>query len=152
MILVPATNAHVSELLSWVRCSAHLRAWAGPNMRYPADIDTLTEDLQLVQKSSFSLLTKDQELLAFGQHYLRLGHCHLCRLIVSPGQRGKGVVQKLVELISTQGKREFAVRSCSLFVYIDNSFAIKAYLKAGFIRQDYPSPDSIADCLYMVNS
>jgi len=82
-----------------------LREWAGPNMRYPAGIDTLKQDLYLANWESFLLVSIDQELLAFGQYYLRLGCCHLCHLIVSPQYRGGGVAQTLIELISIEGKR-----------------------------------------------
>lgn len=150
MNLIEPNATHLSELLTWVKDKEQLAQWAGSNMRYPCCVNSLAQDL--AAWPSFALASKDQELLGFGQYYLRLGHCHLCRLIVSPRHRGKGLVQKLIEMISIEGTRELGVNSCSLFVYRENTVAIKAYQKIGFISKDYPASDVIDDCLYMVIS
>jgi ribosomal protein S18 acetylase RimI-like enzyme len=95
-------------------------------------------------------MSADHKLLGFGQYYVRLNHCHLCRLIVAPSQRGRGLARILIEEIARAGRRASKLKSSSLFVYKDNLAAIKAYEKFGFRVADYPSDDVIENCFYMV--
>ncbi|MFT6407494.1 MAG: ribosomal protein S18 acetylase RimI-like enzyme [Arenicella sp.] len=150
MTLIIPTISHYSELLSWIASADQLTNWAGPNIAYPSKVELLINDLQAKGWSSFSLISKKHQLLAFGQYYRRQGCCHLCRLIVSPKHRGKGLVETLIEGISLEGYRELGVNACSLFVYSDNSSAIKAYQKIGFAVAQYPADDAMDNCLYMI--
>jgi len=118
-------------------------------MSYPSDVENLTNDLQSNNWPSFSLVSQDNQLLAFGQYYLRQGCCHLCRLIVSPTHRGKGIIKQLVDRISIQGCHHLEVNTQSLFVYTYNSSAIKAYQKLGFVTKQYVATDAMQNCLYM---
>jgi len=147
--LIRSTVMHFSEILTWVNSREDLLEWAGQNMQCPASRETLIADLSSNGWPSFSLVSIDKELLAFGQYCLRLDRCHLCRLIVSPLHRGEGVVQALIEMLSIEGTKELGVTSCSLFVYADNLSAVRAYQKAGFVEANYPSEDIIENCLYM---
>ncbi len=139
-------------LLAWVENDDHLLQWTGPGMRYPMTTDTLSQALYSSGWPGFSLVSSNDELLAFGQYYLRLGRCHLCRLIVSPKHRGKGIAQRLLMLLSDRGCNDLGVSGCSLFVHCHNHAAINAYHKYGFVVEHYSQPDSINDCLYMVKS
>lgn len=150
MKLTQVTHLHFSEILRWVNTEKQLLEWAGPNVRYPTNARDLELDVLAQSWPTFALVSEVEELIGFGQYYLRLDHCHVCRLIVSPTHRGKGVVRQLIELISAEGTRQLDVSACSLFVYQDNTAAIKAYEKMGFIGIDYPTDDAIAGCLYMV--
>ena len=136
--------------MSWFESEQKLIIWSGLNFRYPFDQSTFTEDLNLDSLDSFVLISDDFQLLAFGQCYLRLGRCHLGRLVVSPKQRGKGLVSNLISLLSNFGMNKFNVDACSLFVLEENIPAIKAYEKIGFITTDYPDVNPLDNCLYMV--
>jgi ribosomal protein S18 acetylase RimI-like enzyme len=149
MKLETPITEHYSELLSWVTSAEQLADWAGPNMSYPCDTQRLTSDLQSSNWPSFSLVSHDHKLLAFGQYYLRQGRCHLCRLIVSPEHRGKGIIKQLIDLISIQGCQQLEVNTQSLFVYTYNTSAIKAYQKLGFVTKQYYATDAMQNCLYM---
>jgi ribosomal protein S18 acetylase RimI-like enzyme len=88
--------------------------------------------------------------LAFGQYYLRLGNCHLGRLIVNPNFRGQGIASHLINQLSTLGRSDLRTDSCSLFVLGHNKSAIKVYTKLGFSMADYPEEIPLKNCFYMV--
>ena len=151
-VLINPSEDHFATLLTWIASYDDLVEWGGPDMNYSTNDHRLKTDLCSEAYLSFSLVSASNELLAFGQCYLRLGCCHLCRLIVSPSHRGEGIVKLLIEKISLEGMRTFNARSCSLFVYETNLSAIKAYLKLGFSVVDYPDEETLDNCLYMVKS
>ena len=95
-------------------------------------------------------LNENSEMIAFGQYYLRLNHCHLGRLVVSPQWRGKKVIALLMQALIDLGKQKLRVNSSSLFVLADNHAAIQAYQKFGFVFSTYPEKISLENCLYMI--
>ncbi len=148
--LVKVRAAHWIELVSWVTTEGQLYEWAGPNVQYSCDALTLKQDLLAKSWPAFSLISANGELLGFGQYYSRLGRCHLCRLIIAPCHRSKGLAQTLIARISDIGEQEMGVTSCSLFVYQQNLAAIKAYQKIGFRVVDYPGNELMDNGFYMV--
>ena len=150
MCLVNAVDSHFSEIVGWVKNAEELLHWAGPSVRFPLSVSHLRHDLTSSNWPSFVLLGSGGELLAYGQYYLRERRGHLCRLIVSPQYRGRGVVINLVQSISKEATNELGVDSYSLFVYRDNLSAIGAYQKMGFVVQSNAGDQPIDDCLFMV--
>jgi ribosomal protein S18 acetylase RimI-like enzyme len=138
--------------MSWFSDKDELTMWSGPNFRYPFNLSTFKSDLNLNTLKSFSLLSSTGQLLAFGQYYLRLGKCHLARLVVNPDRRGQGVASHLISQLSMLGKSELGTASCSLFVLEQNKSAIKVYMKLGFSVSDYPEILSLKHCIYMVQT
>lgn len=143
MYLSRPSNQNLIELMSWFSDKDELTMWSGPNFRYPFNLSTFKSDLNLNTLKSFSLLSSTGQLLAFGQYYLRLGKCHLARLVVNPDRRGQGVASHLISQLSTLGKSELGTASCSLFVLEQNKSAIKVYMKLGFSVSDYPDRKSV---------
>ena len=88
MRLTQPSDENFIELMSWFSNEDELSIWSGPNFRYPCDLINFKSDLNLNALKSFSLISSEGDLLAFGQYYLRLGQCHLGRLVVSPSRRG----------------------------------------------------------------
>lgn len=152
MTLVEPTIEHVTQLASWVNSQQQLYQWAGPSVRFPITFESLLSDLKLNTLLSYSLVSKKQELIAFGQCYERLGHCHLGRLIVSPEHRGKRIISDLISQLSITACAELNTQSCSLFVFEDNFTAIKAYQHNGFELTTYPAVMTLEKCLYMTKS
>ncbi|WP_259365807.1 GNAT family N-acetyltransferase [Colwellia sp. MB02u-6] len=107
--------------------------------------------MKLESLPSFALLSAQAELLGFGQYYLRLGKCHLCRLVINPIFRGQGIAAHLIQQLSVRGKADLNANSSSLFVVQNNGSAIKTYEKSGFTVACYPEKITVKDCLYMVN-
>src|SRR5687768_17388388 len=88
MNLVTAAQTHLLEMLHWFPDRHSCAIWGGPEFRYPFTEATFREDIRL-HLPSYSLLGNDGALIGFGQYYLRVGRCHLARLIVSPQHRGR---------------------------------------------------------------
>lgn len=152
MKLVPAGDHHFSVLMTWFTDEDMLAQWSGPGFRYPFTPASFKQDLRLTELSSFALISSEQELLAFGQYYNRIGRCHLGRLAVNPKFRGRGIAAHLMEQLCTKGLNSLNVNECSLFVLAQNNKAIKAYEKFGFVFADYPEVISLDNCLYMVKA
>jgi len=150
MHLTHPSDENLIELMSWFSSEDEVSIWSGPNFRYPFNLNTFKNDLNLDALNSFSLVTNEGDLLAFGQYYLRLGKCHLGRLVVNPNLRGKGIASHLISKLSTLGKADLNTDSCSLFVLRHNKSAIHAYTKLGFSIADYPEKIPLENCLYMV--
>lgn len=84
MLLTQPSDADFIELMSWFSTEEELSIWSGPGFRYPFDLSSFKEDLKLDSLKSFSFVSHERKLLAFGQYYPRLGKCHLGRLVVNP--------------------------------------------------------------------
>jgi ribosomal protein S18 acetylase RimI-like enzyme len=152
MQLIEPIESHLIEMMSWFSNKQDLENWSGPNFRYPFNLSSFTFDLKLNTLNSFALVSNESEFLAFGQYYLRLGKCHLGRLIVNPKCRGKGIALELMRQICVLGINELEVEECSLFVLTHNESAIKAYEKFGFTFSHYPEKIPLDNCLYMIKS
>lgn len=137
--------------MSWFSTEAALSIWSGANFSFPFDFNSFKSDLKLESLPSFALLSAQAELLGFGQYYLRLGKCHLCRLVINPIFRGQGIAAHLIQQLSVRGKADLNANSSSLFVVQNNGSAIKTYEKSGFTVACYPEKITVKDCLYMVN-
>ena len=150
MNLKQATDQHFIELMSWFFNQEELSTWSGFNFRFPFDLDSFKQDLKLTSSKSFAFVSNEDELLGFGQYYLRLGRCHLARLVVNPQRRGQGIATHLIQALSLVGKTDLNVDSCSLFVFENNQSGMKAYAKIGFSVAEYPEEMLFENCLYMV--
>src|SRR5690606_27253774 len=99
---------------------------------------------------SYVLVGASGELLAYGQYYLRVGRCHLGRLVVAPAHRGRGVGARLVHELVALGSAQLGVSECSLFVVAQNTRAVALYRRLGFTPSPYPEPDAeTSPYLYM---
>lgn len=150
MHLSRVSKEHLTEMMTWFDSEHQVEDWAGPNFRYPYDLDTFTEDIRLDSLDSFALFDNEANLVAFGQCYQRLNRCHLGRLAVAPEQRGNNIIAELMTRLIDFGTEKFNASSSSLFVMEHNSAAISAYKKFGFESTDYPEPIPFENCLYMI--
>lgn len=137
--------------MSWFPDSLSCGSWAGPQFRFPFDQATFREDARVDHLPSWGLPTADGSLGAFGQYYLRLGRCHLARLVVAPALRGHGIGGILIRELCERGCRELGTDSCSLFVLAGNASALTLYRRLGFAEATYPvSASMLEGSLYMI--
>lgn len=147
--LQPFTSKKLPQLLKWFPDAASISLWGGPHFRHPYTQQSFLEDLNLGNTQAFYLNNEDNEMVAFGQFYLRQQRCHLGRLVVSPEQRGQGNGKELINQLCKRGRQELNRRECSLFVLRHNSQAKTLYTSLGFEVYNYP--ETIADdMIYMV--
>ncbi|WP_438862889.1 GNAT family N-acetyltransferase [Neptunicella sp.] len=152
MKLTNPTELQLKTLMSWFSNQQETYQWGGPEFPFPFDTDSFREGLKLDELNSFALIDDNDQFVAFGQFYLRIGRCHLGRLVVNPSHRGRGVGKVLVQHLIEKGRKNLNVSECSLFVLNTNQSAKQLYQSAGFIKTDYPQPMPLANCDYMVKS
>jgi ribosomal protein S18 acetylase RimI-like enzyme len=151
MKLVSATETHLLELMNWFTDQKSCIIWGGPQFRYPFTTATFRQDTRYDDVPSFSFVGDDGELLGFGQYYPRVGRCHLARLAVSPGQRGRGLGEMLVRELCRRGCRDLGTNCCSLFVVAENAPALRLYTRLGFVAVPYPEKTPCVEGhIYMV--
>jgi ribosomal protein S18 acetylase RimI-like enzyme len=153
MKLVRATDNHVLAIMEWFPDRLSCQLWGGPEFRFPFTEATFLEDTRSRELPSYVLVDVDERLLGFGQYYLRVGRCHLARLVISPEHRGEGLGRWLIGGLVELGAQHLGVGECSLFVAEDNPSAIQLYRKLGFVRTQYPEDDPrVTPYPYMVVS
>jgi ribosomal protein S18 acetylase RimI-like enzyme len=149
LCLKTATKSHISQLQSWFNDSDQVLKWAGPSFDFPATNAAFHQQLSAAGFTSFSLLHND-DLIGFGQYQLHSPFLHLGRLVINPKQRGNGLASILLAELIRQGAKQDTIKKVSLFVYVDNPVAYKAYIRAGFNKTAYPpGKQSIEGCDYL---
>lgn len=144
-------ESHLPELMTWFRDVTALQTWGGPEFRYPFTGESFRADAKIESLPTWSLITGDGALAAFGQCYLRVQRCHFGRLAVSPALRGRGHGSTLIRELARWGSAEFGVNEYSLFVVASNLRAIALYRRLGFSEMPYPEPSpAVATFIYMV--
>ncbi len=150
-LLLPATPAHLQDLMAWFGDEQSCTNWGGPEFRYPFTAESFRADARYGELQSYALVGNAGALLGFGQYYNRAGRCHLARLAVAPDRRGAGLGAVLIFGLSRLGCAELGLAECSLFVYPDNIPAMHLYGRLGFAAEIYPDASRLPDgCTYMV--
>jgi len=145
--------AQLPGLMSWFPDKEACTVWGGPGFRFPFTAETFGNDAKLDSLSTWALMDDAGALAGFGQYYLRVGRCHLGRLAIAPGLRGRGLGTTLVHELCRVGSAALGVDSCSLFVLPGNERAMRLYQRLGFSAAQYPEPSPMfEDCSYMVAS
>ena len=129
-------------MMAWFPDAASCHVWGGHRFRFPFTEATFVEDSRVHELPTYVLVADTGELLAYGQYYLRVGRCHLGRLVVAPTHRGRGVGERLVRELVTLGSNRLGVSESSLFVVPDNTRAVALYRRLGFTPTAYPEPDA----------
>ena len=138
MKLCPAQRVDLQTVIEWIPDKAACRQWAGPDVRFPLVLERLQADIGFSSENAFGLY-QDNWMTAFGQLFLKeTGFLHLARIIVDPGQRGRGygkiLCRKLIDAAQRQGNAKF-----SLNVYRENAAAVRLYAALGFREVDEKS-------------
>lgn len=151
MKLIPSTKEHLHKMMGWFPDKDSCCSWGGPDFRFPFSEKTFIEDAHLKEIPSYSMLSENSEVVAFGQYYQRENRCHLSRLVVSPSHRNQGIGSKLIKTISQIGCEKLSKSECSLFVLKHNKKALRVYQNIGFEESIYPGQKTgLENCLYMV--
>jgi [ribosomal protein S18]-alanine N-acetyltransferase len=139
--------ADYAAIAAWIPDAAACARWAGPQLPYPFDPAQLPELLQVRPGASYVLCQGDADVLGFGQYRLRQpGVAHLCRIVVAPEARGRGLGKILCRLLMEEASQTNGARAATLRVYRDNPAARAVYAGLGFVEVD---PESTAEVLWM---
>jgi len=155
-----ASKTHIAELQTWFNDSDQILMWAGPSLGFPLGKDDFREKLSELGFTSFALISNLQQKVSdsqqkenvygFGQYQLHPPLLHLGRLAISPRHRGKGLASVLLNKLIKKGNRQGTITTVSLFVFVSNTAAYKAYLSAGFVKTANPTGKQIIEgCDYL---
>lgn len=170
MSLIDPTEKQYLQIKTWFNSHQEIYTWGGPKMTYPMSDENFLNLLKAPHLNSFCLMNEsfinnnlikgslqnaNQEIVAFGQYYKRLGRHHLCRLAVSPDFRGQGFSKSLITQLLEQAAKIHPNTDASLFVFKGNIVAYNCYKSLGFVETKYPEalfPSNMQSCVYMVFS
>ncbi len=148
--LTRADNGDMDSLMTWLSSASEVDVWGGPKFRYPFTSETFRQDCHWPEMASYCLRDADGALHAFGQFYDRNGYMNLARLIVAPEHRGRGLGKELVTRLMQVAADSLALDEFSLFVYRDNTPALRLYQSLGFEIRKYPPDQILADkCFFL---
>lgn len=151
LLLAPATDADLDELMSWFPDARTTRDWGGPDFRFPFTAGSFREDCRWTEMESWTARRQAEDpLTAFGQFYPYNGHINLARLVVHPAQRGQHAGRRFVRLLVEEAAGRLPLRRVSLFVYRNNEAAVRCYRALGFRESAYPADRPLAnECYYL---
>lgn len=148
MQLRQSEDHDLETLTTWLDNELDARCWGGPMIRFPLLIPNLKSQIQWTVNRSYSLVENDS-LLGFAQIAPKF-HCnHICRVLINPGMRRKGLGKHLMNLVFESSQSDH--RNYSLFVYEENAAAIQLYKALGFQIQPQPEGvDNMNQALFMM--
>ena len=132
---------HILQLQSWFPTIQALRDWSVATNTFELTPVEFSYLIQFKQIDSFSFVDKSGALLGFGQFYSWQNRTHFPRLAIAPAFRGRGLIQRLIQLLQQKASQIKKNNSYSLFVQKENSVALRNYLKCGFTL--HPCPDEL---------
>jgi ribosomal protein S18 acetylase RimI-like enzyme len=139
------------EIMGWFPDKESVTLWGSPYTRYPLRDETFLADIYWDRISSRVARAEDGRLLGFGQFYLKLGRCHLARLVINPESRGQGLGEEFVAALMKHGSQDLGTEEFSLYVMTSNRPAYNCYKSLGFELADYPDGDAkLEDCVFMI--
>ena len=139
------------EIMGWFPDEKSVILWGSPYTRYPLREETFLTDIYWDRISSRVARTEDGRLLAFGQFYLKLGRCHLARLVINPEFRGRGLGEAFVAALMKHGAESLGTDTFSLYVMTYNKPAYNCYKNLGFELAPNPDGDAkLENCVFMV--
>ena len=134
------------RLIGWIDSNESLVVWAGPaQFRFPLSMD----QLQAYCAESGGGTPRKRIFAATDEQCEVCGHIELgaidainqtatlCRVMVSPERRGKGLCVPMVRAALRIGFEEMGLRRVELRVYAHNLSAIRCYEAAGFVKEGY---------------
>jgi RimJ/RimL family protein N-acetyltransferase len=144
-ILRPARPSDFAALAGWIPDAEACRRWAGPRVSFPFAAVSLEDLLAVATGASFALADGTGALVGFGQYWVREpGAVHLGRIIVAPGQRGRGLGRTLCRRLMAEALAATGAASVTLRVYRGNIAARTLYASLGFREEPSDTdPDPI---------
>jgi len=141
------------EIMGWFPDKESVTRWGSPYTRYPLKEETFFEDIHWDQIAARVARAEDGALLGFGQFYLKLGRCHLARLVINPAFRKQGLGEEFVGALMKHGSIELGTEEFSLYVMTANRPAYNCYRSLGFkLAIDPKDGPHLEDCVFMIAS
>ena len=131
--LCPVRIKSVNTLVSWIRNEVELSTWSGNTFRKGFSRKRMQEHLKRKDLHSFAQLDDEGNLLCYadivqGKERTAI----LCRVIVRPNRRGKGLGKAFCEDLLTWAKEKGGYRKVHLNTFGRNTAAMSCYKALGF--------------------
>jgi ribosomal-protein-alanine N-acetyltransferase len=145
LLLRPTEASDYPRIGSWIPDAAACARWAGPDLPFPFDPADLPELLALPTVVGLTMSHGPQgQAIGFGQYRVRQpGAVHLCRIVLSPEQRGQGSGRKLIEMLLAEAIAATGASVVTLRVRRDNLVAQAIYQSLGFVEAPELSDDEV---------
>jgi RimJ/RimL family protein N-acetyltransferase len=131
-------------LIGWIDSREALIQWAGPTQfTFPLTSDQLCAYLNgcagdRPERKAYAVCRSDQVVcghIELGAINVENETATVCRVLVAPADRGKGLSLPMVQEVLRIGFGDLHLRRIDLRVYGFNTAAIRTYERAGFIRE-----------------
>ena len=140
--LRPRTGDDCPLIVSWVPDAQALYLFAGPRLRWPLNVDQLTEGEQAPGHTAWVAINTSSEPVGQFELTTHEGHAHLGRVLLDPAVRGRGLAHELVRLAVAKA-HALGATSIDLNVATGNEPAVRTYKRAGFVETEQrPADDS----------
>jgi RimJ/RimL family protein N-acetyltransferase len=139
LMLRPFEERDFASLISWVPTADELVQWCAARFRHPLDEDQLRRHLESAKGSHtlemFTVTREDRAVahVELGMIWPHLS-CRLSRVLVAPGERGRGIGRGTVRLAVTRAFERHRVDRVDLGVADDNGVAVGCYRAQGFVH------------------
>jgi RimJ/RimL family protein N-acetyltransferase len=144
VVLRPFSGNDINHLLQWIDSRASLIQWAGPTQfSYPLTRDQLEAYYEegRCENSKRKIFTAIDNAgtprghIELGMIDRDLQTATLCRVLVEPESRNRGISHAMLRELLRMGFVGYALRRIDLRVYSFNAPAIRSYEKAGFVKE-----------------
>ncbi len=134
MRLTPYTPKHLGSLFSWIGSAEEMYEWGATSFEYPLNESAFHDFPERFNAHAFWLLDHKGVVSGMGDIVVddERKQLRLCRIIISPKQRGKGLGASMTRLLVEEAHRINPDYTICLWVITSNTAAQKAYSKAGF--------------------
>lgn len=136
MKLKPFQKDRIVELLSWIENLEDQHLWSGNTFQAGLNEEIFSFHLKRKDLYSFSFL--ENELLSYGEIVkTKDNNGVLCRVIVNPRLRKRGIGQNFINQILNWAFKQKFLKKITLNTFGHNHTAIKCYQSLGFNQIKY---------------
>jgi RimJ/RimL family protein N-acetyltransferase len=142
LTLRPFDRSDFDRLISWIESPELLMQWAGPIFTYPLDPPQLDRYRLLASgdpptRYIYTALAGDAPVghIELSQIDRRHSSATLARVLIAPGQRGRGLGRQMVTQALAIGFDTLGLHRIDLNVFDFNHAAVACYRQAGFVPE-----------------
>ena len=129
--LVRADRADVESISSWVTSTTEVLTFAGPSLAYPFTAEEFFESAA-GRWESFVLRANSAAVATGALEDKRHGEVRIGRVLVDPGQRGRGLGRTMMRLLIDRAAARPGAACLTLSVFEGNRTARALYESLGF--------------------
>jgi len=127
---------NLQQVLSWIHCEKDQVLWSGNTFSRGLSPQSFLTHLRRRDLFAYELLNQKNEIHAYAEVVIQgIDRATLCRIIVKPSHRGKGLGKFICECLISEIREWQGIEEISLNTLTSNEIAVKCYKNLGF-RED----------------